>query len=58
MGTVGAAKGLAGEGMQRFLAGQTPVQQAAQQAQFMGSSALGTVPLAGARAVTGMLTGQ
>ena len=58
VGTVGAAKGLAGEGMQRFLAGQTPVQQAAQQAQFMGSSALGTVPLAGARAVTGMLTGQ
>jgi len=58
LGTVGAAKGLAGEGMQRFLAGQTPVQQAAQQAQFMGSSALGTVPLAGSRAVTGMLTGQ
>lgn len=57
VGTVGAAKGLAGEGMQRFLAGQTPAQQAAQRAQFMGSSALGTAPLAGSRAVTGMLTG-
>tara|TARA_R110000824_G_C15215006_1_gene677037 strand:+ start:1206 stop:3455 length:2250 start_codon:yes stop_codon:yes gene_type:complete len=58
IGTVGAAKGLAGEGVQRFLAGQTPFQQAAQQAKFMGSEALGTAPLAGARAVTGMLTGQ
>lgn len=58
VGTLGAAKGLSGEGMQRLLAGQTPIQQAAQQAQFMGSSALGTAPLAGARAMTGMLTGQ
>ena len=57
IGTVAAAKGLSGEAAQRFLAGQTPFQQAMQQKQFMGSSALGTAPLAGARAVTGMLTG-
>ena len=59
IGTVGAAKGLAGEGVQRFLAGQTPFQQAMQRKNFLfyDSDALGTAPLAGARAVTGMLTG-
>ncbi len=59
MGTIGTAKGLAGEGAQRFLAGQSPLQQAAQNLKdpIYGSEALGTLPLAGARAVTGMLTG-
>ena len=55
--TIGASKALSTPSAQRFLAGQTPLQQAAQQAKFMGSEALGTAPLAGARAVTGMLTG-
>lgn len=55
---IGTAKALTTPTAQKALAGQLPTQQAVQQMQFLGSDALGTAPLAGSRAVTGMLTGQ
>lgn len=58
LGAVGTSKVLATPTAQKMLAGQLPLQEAAQRAQFLGSEALGTAPLAGGRALTGLLTGQ
>ena len=58
VGAVGTSKVLTTPTAQKLLAGQLPLQETAQKAQFLGSEALGTVPLAGGRALTGMLTGE
>ena len=58
VGAIGTSKVLTTPTTQKLLAGQLPFQETAQKAQFLGSEALGTVPLAGGRALTGMLTGE